>query len=128
MQGRVIAVFGCGGDRDKGKRPRMGRVASQMADVVIITSDNPRSENPEKIIEDILEGVGGDAECIVLPDREEAIRRAIEEARTGDIVMILGKGHETYQILGNIVVPFDDREVARKYLVKRFEAQANSAS
>ncbi|HEX6701234.1 MAG TPA: UDP-N-acetylmuramoyl-L-alanyl-D-glutamate--2,6-diaminopimelate ligase [Gaiellaceae bacterium] len=112
--GRVICVFGCGGDRDREKRPLMGRIASEQSDLAIVTSDNPRSEDPEAIITEILGGVAGDAE--VEPDRRRAITRAIEEAREGDVVVIAGKGHEQGQELADRTIPFDDREVARETL------------
>ena len=112
--GRVICVFGAGGDRDRGKRPLMGRVARQRSDVAIVTSDNPRSEEPLAIIEDILQGAGTGVE--VDPDRDSAIRRAISLAGVGDVVVIAGKGHEQGQESGGIVTPFDDREVAREAL------------
>jgi UDP-N-acetylmuramoyl-L-alanyl-D-glutamate--2,6-diaminopimelate ligase len=111
--GRVITVFGCGGDRDKTKRAPMGEIAATLSDVAIVTSDNPRTEDPETIIADIevgLKKTGKD--YIKLVDRREAIFRAIEEARRGDIVVIAGKGHETYQIIGSETIHFDDREVA----------------
>ena len=124
---RVVTVFGCGGDRDRGKRPLMGFAAASASDVVIVTSDNPRSEDPMAIIEDILPGTrrsftgdpcgqSGEARCLVIPDRKEAIRRALSLAEEGDCVVIAGKGHETYQILGGRTLPFDDREVAREIL------------
>ncbi len=113
-RGRVICVFGCGGDRDRGKRPLMGAVASQAADLCIVTSDNPRSEHPQAIIAEILEGVDGRVE--VEPDRARALARAIEAARPGDVVVIAGKGHEQGQEIGGRVLPFDDREVAREVL------------
>ena len=112
-QSRVICVFGCGGDRDRGKRPLMGRIASELADLAIVTSDNPRSEEPEAIIAEILEGAG---EAEVEPDRREAIARAIGEAAEGDVVVIAGKGHEQGQQFADRTVPFDDREVAREAL------------
>ena len=112
-QNRVICVFGCGGDRDRGKRPLMGRIASELADVAIVTSDNPRSEEPEAIIAEILAGAG-DAE--VEPGRREAIARAIGEAAEGDVVVIAGKGHEQGQQFADRTIPFDDREVAREAL------------
>ncbi len=112
-QNRVICVFGCGGDRDRGKRPLMGRIASELADVAVVTSDNPRSEEPEAIIAEILAGAG-DAE--VEPDRREAIARAIGEAAEGDVVVIAGKGHEQGQQFADSTIPFDDREVAREAL------------
>jgi UDP-N-acetylmuramoyl-L-alanyl-D-glutamate--2,6-diaminopimelate ligase len=112
--GRVICVFGCGGDRDRGKRPLMGRVASSLADLAIVTSDNPRSEDPAAIIDEILGGVVGDVE--VEQDRALAIARAIERAGEGDVVVIAGKGHEQGQELADRTIPFDDREVARETL------------
>ena len=117
--GRVICAFGCGGDRDKGKRPLMGMVVARLADVVIVTSDNPRSEDPESILGQILEGVtverpeGADA---VLVDRREAIERAIGTAEDDDVVVIAGKGHETGQQFADRTIPFDDRSVVREVL------------
>lgn len=115
---RLITVFGCGGDRDRGKRPLMGEVASRWSDYVIVTSDNPRTENPGSIIDDILPGLKElPAERHeVVEDRRAAIARALGMARTGDTVVIAGKGHETYQIIGTETFPFDDREVAREVL------------
>src|SRR5262245_7827400 len=113
-QSRVICVFGCGGDRDRGKRPLMGRIATELADLAIVTSDNPRSEEPEAIIAEILEGTGSEAE--VEPDRREAIARAVAEAGEGDVVVIAGKGHEQGQQFADRTIPFDDREVAREAL------------
>jgi UDP-N-acetylmuramoyl-L-alanyl-D-glutamate--2,6-diaminopimelate ligase len=115
---RVITVFGCGGDRDRSKRPLMGAVASRLSDVVIVTSDNPRSEPPEAILEEIQRGMNGGrkAERHAIVDRREAIARALEMARPGDAVVIAGKGHETYQVLRDRTVPFDDRQVARDIL------------
>jgi UDP-N-acetylmuramoyl-L-alanyl-D-glutamate--2,6-diaminopimelate ligase len=110
--GRVIAVFGAGGDRDRGKRPLMGRVARDRADVAIVTSDNPRSEDPLAIIQDVLQGAGMDVE--IDPDRRSAIRRAIGMAAPGDVVVIAGKGHEQGQEIAGVVHPFDDRDVARE--------------
>ena len=112
--GRVICVFGCGGDRDREKRPMMGRIAGELADIAIVTSDNPRSEDPRAIIEEIVAGTDGELE--VVPDRREAIARAIEKASPGDIVLIAGKGHEQGQQFRDRTVPFDDREVAREAL------------
>ncbi|MCA1706240.1 MAG: UDP-N-acetylmuramoyl-L-alanyl-D-glutamate--2,6-diaminopimelate ligase, partial [Actinobacteria bacterium] len=119
--GRVICAFGCGGDRDKGKRPLMGSVVARLADVAIVTSDNPRSEDPMAIIGAILEGVSvvdpeGPAE--VLPDRAEAIEKAVSVARRDDIVVVAGKGHETGQQFADHTIPFDDRIVAREELGK----------
>jgi UDP-N-acetylmuramoyl-L-alanyl-D-glutamate--2,6-diaminopimelate ligase len=113
-EGRVIVVFGAGGDRDRGKRPVMGRVAADNADVVIVTSDNPRSEDPLAIIQDVLQGSGVDVE--IDPDRRGAIERAVSLAAKGDVVVVAGKGHEQGQDVGGVVTPFDDREVAREAL------------
>jgi UDP-N-acetylmuramoyl-L-alanyl-D-glutamate--2,6-diaminopimelate ligase len=113
---RVLVVFGAGGDRDRKKRPIMGRIASESADVAVVTSDNPRTEDPKKIIEEILQGMTGHAELRVEADRRAAIRLALEEAVTGDVVLIAGKGHEDYQVLGTERVHFDDREEAREVL------------
>jgi UDP-N-acetylmuramoyl-L-alanyl-D-glutamate--2,6-diaminopimelate ligase len=112
--GRLIVVVGAGGDRDRGKRPLMGRLASELADVAIVTSDNPRSENPQTIIDGILAGVVGDVD--VEPDRAAAIARAIELAQEGDVVLIAGKGAEQGQELADRTIPFDDREAARDAL------------
>lgn len=111
--GRLIVVLGCGGDRDKSKRPRMGREAEALADVVIVTSDNPRTEDPMAIISDILAGLESPGAVLVHPDRRQAIRVAIEKARQDDVVLILGKGHESGQEFAHETIPFDDREVAR---------------
>ncbi len=112
--GRVLCVFGAGGDRDRGKRPMMGRAAGELADVAIVTSDNPRSEDPEAIVEDVLTGVVGEVDVIL--DRRAAINRAIELAGPGDVVVIAGKGHEQGQEIAGRILPFDDREVAREAL------------
>jgi UDP-N-acetylmuramoyl-L-alanyl-D-glutamate--2,6-diaminopimelate ligase len=115
--GRVIVVFGCGGDRDRGKRSLMGKVAAGLADLAVVTSDNPRSEGPEAIIRDILPGmVGGKAQYLIEPDRAEAIRLALREAEAGDVVLIAGKGHEEYQIIGTKRHYFDDRKIAADIL------------
>jgi UDP-N-acetylmuramoyl-L-alanyl-D-glutamate--2,6-diaminopimelate ligase len=112
---RVLCVFGCGGDRDRGKRPRMGRIAAELADAAILTSDNPRSEDPLAIIGEVLAGVGP-GELEVEPDRRAAIRRALELAEAGDVVVIAGKGHEQGQEIAGKKLPFDDRAVARETL------------
>ena len=112
--GRVIVVFGAGGDRDRGKRPLMGKIAADLADVTIVTSDNPRSEEPVAIIQDVLQGTGMDVE--IDPDRAGAIARAVSLARDGDVVVIAGKGHEQGQDVNGVVTPFDDREVVRAAL------------
>jgi UDP-N-acetylmuramoyl-L-alanyl-D-glutamate--2,6-diaminopimelate ligase len=115
--GRVIVVFGAGGDRDRGKRPLMGKVAAELADVAIVTSDNPRSEDPLAIIQDVLQGTGVDVE--IDPDRLSAIVRAVSLAEEGDVVVIAGKGHEQGQDVAGVVTPFDDREVARDAIRSR---------
>lgn len=116
-KGRLICVFGCGGDRDRGKRPIMGKIATDLSDLTIVTSDNPRTEDPDAIIAEITAGIsGGTHEA--LPDRRQAIHRAIELAHPGDVVLIAGKGDEDYQIIGTTKTHFDDREVAREALKK----------
>jgi UDP-N-acetylmuramyl-tripeptide synthetase len=132
LPGRLICIFGCGGDRDKTKRPQMGRIAVKYADLAIITSDNPRTENPNAIIDDVVKGANASglrryhqAEIekgfdekgfLVEPDREKAIVLGIRTSREGDAVLIAGKGHETYQIIGKQVFPFDDRDKAARAL------------
>ena len=113
---RLICVFGCGGDRDRGKRAQMGKVAGELADLTFLTSDNPRSEDPGRILADIAAGVPSGSDFHSEIDREQAIATALAEARSGDIVVIAGKGHETEQELANGVISFDDREVARRVL------------
>jgi len=115
-RGRLIIVFGAGGDRDKTKRPKMGKIAENLSDIIILTSDNPRSENPKDIIEDIKTGMELKKTIFEIIDREEAIKEAIKMAKKDDIVLIAGKGHETYQIIGNNIYHFDDSDVAKKYL------------
>jgi len=115
--GRIITVFGCGGDRDKTKRAPMGEVAGRHSDFVIVTSDNPRRENPLKIIREIEIGLKKtDCPYLEISDRREAIHQAIRRAKPNDVVLIAGKGHETYQIVGNNKFHFDDREIAREAL------------
>ena len=117
---RLLAVFGCGGDRDPGKRPQMGAIAADLADQLYVTSDNPRTENPAAILSQIVAGIPAeDHGCAaVIEDRREAIGRALSDARTGDVVVIAGKGHETYQVFADGAIHFDDREVARELLKK----------
>jgi UDP-N-acetylmuramoyl-L-alanyl-D-glutamate--2,6-diaminopimelate ligase len=137
---RLLTVFGCGGDRDRGKRPQMGNVAARLSDVVIVTSDNPRGEFPDKIIQDIEPGISSLTVPYVEPnpvacpeqkaytreiDRKKAIELALCWARNGDTVFIGGKGHETYQIIGENVLPFDDREVVRAYF-RKLETRAQA--
>jgi UDP-N-acetylmuramoyl-L-alanyl-D-glutamate--2,6-diaminopimelate ligase len=119
---KLVCVFGCGGERDRGKRPMLGRVVSQLADEIIITSDNPRSENPRDIINEIA--VATDANYHIEEDRAMAIYRAISNARKGDIVLIAGKGHEMYQEIGGQRLPFSDIEVARQVLQGLVEQEA----
>ena len=114
---RVITLFGCGGDRDRTKRPLMGKAAAEASDFVVLTSDNPRSEDPLAIMNDALVGIRRvDVPHVVEPDRAAAIARAIKEAHAGDIVILAGKGHETHQVLKDKTIAFDDREVARGVL------------
>jgi len=120
---RVSVLFGCGGDRDKGKRPLMGEIAARLADEVVLTSDNPRSENPERILDDIERGVG-DVPHKRIADRRVAIEQAILGASDDDVIVIAGKGHETYQVMGERVVHFDDREEAELALKKRRQKAA----
>ncbi len=123
--GRLITVFGCGGDRDRTKRPLMGAVAGRLSDLIVITSDNPRSEDPNRIIEEIQRGITADTRkdagqrLLTIVDRGAAIAKAIELARPGDLVLVAGKGHEKYQVIGDRVLPFDDVAVAREALSRR---------
>jgi len=118
--GRIITLFGCGGDRDRVKRPLMGEVAGSMSDIAVLTSDNPRSEDPLRIINDVVVGLQKTkARYLIEPDRAVALERAFDEARPGDIVLLAGKGHETYQVLRDRTIDFDDREVARQSLRRR---------
>ncbi|MEA3226595.1 MAG: UDP-N-acetylmuramoyl-L-alanyl-D-glutamate--2,6-diaminopimelate ligase, partial [Planctomycetota bacterium] len=127
-KGNLRVVFGCGGDRDKTKRPRMARVAEQLADFVIVTSDNPRTEEPINIINDVVAGFeNGNQEAITVePDRKKAIELAIGAADKDDIVLIAGKGHETYQIIGTQKFDFSDKEVAEKCLMQRITSRESS--
>ena len=115
--GNLICIFGCGGDRDATKRPKMGAIAERLADKVIITSDNPRSEDPQQIITDILTGLKSVSNVIVEPDRELAIKEAYKIANAGDVVIVAGKGHEDYQILADKTIHFDDREKVREIFI-----------
>jgi len=123
--GRLITVFGCGGDRDRTKRPLMGAVAGRLSDLIVITSDNPRSEDPARIIEEVQRGITADTRrdsaqrLLTIVDRREAITKAVELARPGDLVLVAGKGHEKYQVIGNRTLPFDDVAVARDALARR---------
>jgi UDP-N-acetylmuramoyl-L-alanyl-D-glutamate--2,6-diaminopimelate ligase len=116
-KGRVITLFGCGGDRDRTKRPLMGMAAAEASDFVVLTSDNPRSEDPLDIMNDVMVGLGRfDTPLVAEPDRAKAIAHALGEAKAGDVVLLAGKGHETYQILKDRTIDFDDRETARQVL------------
>ena len=120
ISGQMICVFGCGGDRDRSKRPKMGKIAYEQADLAIVTSDNPRTEDPEQILQDVIAGISGPIkESQVICDRAEAIRHAILQANPGDGIVIAGKGHEDYQILGTEKIHFDDREQSRMALNER---------
>jgi UDP-N-acetylmuramoyl-L-alanyl-D-glutamate--2,6-diaminopimelate ligase len=120
VQGKIITVFGCGGDRDRSKRAPMGEAAGSLSDVVILTSDNPRTEDPDQILCDAEEGIRKTGKPYrKIADRREAIEQAVSEARAGDLVLIAGKGHEDYQIIGRDVFDFDDKEVARAALAAR---------
>ena len=116
-RGRVIALFGCGGDRDKTKRPKMGAVAAELSDLVIVTSDNPRTENPKSIIQDILAGMYcSQTPHIVVENRIEAICYAMDHAQKDDVIVLMGKGHETYQIIGTEKRHLDEREIIANHL------------
>jgi UDP-N-acetylmuramoyl-L-alanyl-D-glutamate--2,6-diaminopimelate ligase len=118
--GRIITLFGCGGDRDRTKRPLMGEAAGRSSEIVVLTSDNPRTEDPLLIINDAIVGVQRTkAKLFIEPDREKAIHLALDEARAGDIVLLAGKGHETHQVLRDRTIEFDDRAVARRILSQR---------
>jgi UDP-N-acetylmuramoyl-L-alanyl-D-glutamate--2,6-diaminopimelate ligase len=128
--GRVVTLFGAGGDRDRTKRPLMGAVAARLSDLVIVTSDNPRSEDPSRIIEEVMRGIVMPADRVApkgqrgtpalgIVDRGEAVEKAIKDARPGDLILLAGKGHEKYQVIGDKDIPFDDVEVARAALARR---------
>ena len=123
-EGRVVILFGCGGDRDRGKRPKMGKIAAQLADFVVITSDNPRTEDPDFIISEILPGLEGAATpYVVEPDRVKAIRYAMDHAQPKDVIILAGKGHETYQIIGHEKRHLDEREVVAEYITSALKMQ-----
>lgn len=116
-KGRVVTLFGCGGDRDATKRPKMGKIAAELSDFCIVTSDNPRTEDPEKIVQQVVEGVKQtDCDYVVITNRFEAIEYALDHAQKDDIILLAGKGHETYQILGTDTIKFDEREIVTKLL------------
>ncbi|MGI6031038.1 MAG: UDP-N-acetylmuramoyl-L-alanyl-D-glutamate--2,6-diaminopimelate ligase [Eubacteriales bacterium] len=114
-KGRVITLFGCGGDRDRTKRPLMGEIAARLSDLVVLTSDNPRSESPQAILEDIRKGMGNACPCCQLADRRAAIRQALSMAQPGDVVLLAGKGHEMYQTLRDCTIPFDERAIVEEW-------------
>jgi UDP-N-acetylmuramoyl-L-alanyl-D-glutamate--2,6-diaminopimelate ligase len=116
--GRVVVVFGCGGDRDRAKRPAMGKAAAALADVLVVTSDNPRSEDPLAIIEEVVAGIPSGVHPVIEPDRRRAIALAVSDRRPGDVVVVAGKGHESGQTAAGVTVPFDDRVVAREELAR----------
>jgi UDP-N-acetylmuramoyl-L-alanyl-D-glutamate--2,6-diaminopimelate ligase len=120
--GRIIALFGCGGDRDKSKRPKMAAVCELFADLTIVTNDNPRCEDPEEICRDIIRGFSKNANFTIELDRKEAIAKAIRLARTGDILLIAGKGHEPYQIFAHHTLEFDDRQIALEAIQQNKES------
>lgn len=122
-KGTLTAVFGCGGDRDAGKRPIMGAIASRIADRVVLTSDNPRSENPEDILDQIAAGINNPLIVTRISDRATAIQQALSKADAGDVVLIAGKGHEDYQIIGSQKTHFDDREVVRNWAAAQSATQ-----
>jgi UDP-N-acetylmuramoyl-L-alanyl-D-glutamate--2,6-diaminopimelate ligase len=113
-KGKLITVFGCGGNRDIIKRPLMAKVSEEFSDYTIVTSDNPRNEDPEKIINDILQGFTNPSKAIVEINRKEAIKKAIQMAKKEDVIIIAGKGHETYQVFANQTIDFDDRKIAKE--------------
>ena len=115
-KGKILTVFGCGGDRDRSKRPLMGKIAAALSDEVIVTSDNPRNEDPEEIIKDIWVGMKKCNSAVKITDRKEAIIYALSKAKENDIVLLAGKGHETYQIIKGKKCHFDEREVIDEYL------------
>jgi len=119
--GRLLVLFGCGGDRDRAKRPIMGRLAGTLADFSVVTSDNPRSEDPETIIDEIMSGLPPAAPYVRIADRREAIRTALDTALPGDTLLLAGKGHETYQVIGTEYLPFDERQIVTELLGIRNE-------
>jgi UDP-N-acetylmuramoyl-L-alanyl-D-glutamate--2,6-diaminopimelate ligase len=115
-KGRLLLLFGCGGDRDQGKRPLMGKVASQYADLIFLTEDNPRSEDPEAIAQQIMHGVEDKTKVQIIIDRAEGIKKALKAARAGDTLVLAGKGHEDYQIIGDKKIHFSDKETVLEFL------------
>jgi UDP-N-acetylmuramoyl-L-alanyl-D-glutamate--2,6-diaminopimelate ligase len=123
-----VLIVGCGGDRDQGKRPKMGEIAARLADYTVLTSDNPRGEKPEAILDDIEAGMRGATNYTRITDRRDAISRTIAEAADDDVVVIAGKGHEPYQVIGDHVIHFDDREEAERALQTRQEKTASKSA
>jgi UDP-N-acetylmuramoyl-L-alanyl-D-glutamate--2,6-diaminopimelate ligase len=117
-RGTIFTVFGAGGDRDKTKRPLMGKIAAELSDVVVVTSDNPRTEDPEKILDDIIGGIPKGCTYIRVGDRRTAIQTAVQRAQSGDVVLVAGKGHEDYQVLGTTKIHFSDREIVEELALK----------
>jgi len=118
-RGRLIVLFGCGGDRDRGKRPLMARTAGALADLTVVTSDNPRTERPEAIIDEVMTGLPPGAEHLLVTDRRDAIARALTAAQPGDTLLLAGKGHETYQVIGREYRPFDEKEIVTELMKRR---------
>ena len=123
---RIVLLFGCGGDRDRSKRAEMGRIASRLADMVILTSDNCRTEPPDRILCDILKGIDKEKPYRVLVDRQAAIEFAIENARRGDVILLVGKGHEAYEIRGRERLGFCEREIVSASILRRMERGADA--
>jgi UDP-N-acetylmuramoyl-L-alanyl-D-glutamate--2,6-diaminopimelate ligase len=121
-QGRLLVAFGCGGDRDRLKRPQMGAIAERLADLAVLTSDNPRGEDPDSILAQIRGGMRNAGQALEIRDRKEAIRTLLDQARPGDMVLLAGKGSETYQEVRGRKLPFDDREVVRSWSRERYGA------
>ena len=119
-KGRLITVFGCGGERDKTKRSEMGRIASRLSDLTVITSDNSRSEDPLEIIKDILKGIDKNSRYTVIQDRTDAIKYALDAAKDSDVVLLAGKGHEEYEINSQGVHPYSERKIVREYLINKY--------
>jgi UDP-N-acetylmuramoyl-L-alanyl-D-glutamate--2,6-diaminopimelate ligase len=116
QRGRIITIFGCGGNRDRKKRPQMGRIAAELSDITIVTSDNPRNEDPNTIIDEVMTGVKPGANVLRESDREAAINKALKMAQSNDVILIAGKGHEDYQVIGNKKIHFDDKEIVKEFL------------
>ena len=127
VPGRLIRVFGAGGNRDAGKRPHMGAAVERYADIAVVTSDNPRTEVPEEIVAAVVSGMSADKARIVEVDRTRAIQKAIAVATPDDLVLIAGKGHETYQVIGTTKLPFDDRLVAHEALIELARSEGSFA-